>query len=59
MNNLNEEEIRLILFLLRTRLRYEARRDRRVIVNGQDIQNLKVRQLAALVEKLEDYQLSL
>jgi hypothetical protein len=55
---LTETEIRLMVFLLRTRLRYESQRRRNVVRDGVDIQYQKVRQLNDLMEKLEAMQLA-
>lgn len=59
VESLNSQEIKLCLFLARLRLRHESRRPRVVIVNGKDVQYEKVRELADLVEHLEEMQLAL
>lgn len=53
MAKLSGEDLRTLLYLVKNRLKYEARRQRTVIIDGQDQQNLKVWQLAELREKLQ------
>lgn len=58
MKDLNEKEIRLLLFLVRTRLKYESQRPRRLVKEGRDIQYEKVNELVVLRDKLEEIQLA-
>lgn len=53
MPKLTDSEYRILLYIVRNRLRYEAGRQKRLNQEGFDIQNEKVRELAALEEKLE------
>lgn len=52
MDKLSENEVGIILFCLRNRLRYESQR-KSFIKEGIDIQNLKVWELKELIEKVE------
>lgn len=52
MDELTEKELQSLISLVRTRLRYEARRPVKK-VNGIDLQQVKVLQLAGIAEKLE------
>lgn len=53
MEELTEEDWKIIFFLVRNRLKSEARRPKRINANGYDVQAYKVQNLAALQEKLE------
>lgn len=55
---LNEEEMKLLLYLVRNRLRYEAGRQAKFL-GGRDIQNDKTRALADLKDKIEEMLLAL
>lgn len=57
MAGLTEKELQQLVSLVRTRLRYEARRPSKMI-NGVDLQQMKVRQLAEIADKLEKEMLS-
>lgn len=52
MDELTDKELQAVIYLVRARLRYEARRKGKSI-DGVDLQSLKVRQLAEISEKLE------
>lgn len=52
MVELTNKELQAVIYLVRTRLRYEARRKGK-IQDGIDLQMLKVRQLAEIADKLE------
>jgi hypothetical protein len=54
--DLTSHELGILIFLVRNRLRNESKRKRRLNINGLDVQNLKVRQLADLLEKLQAIQ---
>lgn len=55
--DLTSEQIKLMLFLARNRLRYESRRPSRPKPGGTDVQQLKVWELSELVNALEEIQL--
>ena len=68
MEKFTDEELRLLIFLVRSRLNYEARRgrrpDQRVLARskktneGYDVQNLRTWTLSELLEKLEGVRLA-
>lgn len=51
--NFSREELRILAFLVRTRLRYESRRPA-FMKDGVDVQSEKVWELKELSEKLEE-----
>lgn len=54
MDELTDKEIQAVLYLVRARLRYEARRKGKISEEGVDLQQLKVLQLAEIADKLEE-----
>lgn len=55
--DLSPKELSILMFLVRKRLKEEARRPVRIGAKGEDRQNLKVRELSELLEHLEEIQL--
>ena len=53
MDELTDKELQAVIYLVRARLRYEARRKSKVVGEGVDLQQLKVWQLKEIAEKLE------
>ena len=53
MEELTENDLRILLFLVKNRLSYEARRKARFNQDGEDIQQKKVLELVDLRKKLE------
>lgn len=53
MDELTDKELQAVLYLVKARLRYEARRKGKITEEGVDLQQLKVLQLAEIAEKLE------
>lgn len=53
MGQLTDKELQIIISLISIRLRYEARRKSKIVSNGVNLTQLKVLQLADIVEKLE------
>lgn len=54
MVELTENDLRILLFLVKNRLSYEARRKARFNQDGEDIQQKKVLELVDLRKKLEE-----
>lgn len=50
----SEEEMRLLLFCVRNRLRYESGRQPHIVATGVDLQVRKIWNLVELREKLEE-----
>ena len=59
MDELNYEDLAMLLSIMSTRLKHEARRPPRYDSQGHDMQAYKVRMMAELVEKLERMKLAL
>ena len=57
MEELNDQDMDILMFLVHTRLKYEARR-KPYLKDGIDLTSLKVRELSALHEKLERIRLA-
>lgn len=53
MNELTDKELQSLISIVRTRLRYEARRKAKIVGDGKDLQQIKVLQLAEIADKLE------
>lgn len=53
MDELTDKELQAVIYLVRARLRYEARRKAKVTEEGVDLQQLKTLQLSEIAEKLE------
>ena len=58
MQELTEEDLTLLIYLVRNRIRYESQRHKRMY-QGKDVQNDKVYVLSDLRDKLEDMKLAL
>lgn len=54
MEALTDKELQTLISIVRTRLRYEARRGAKIVGDGTDLQQLKVWQLSEIAEKLEE-----
>lgn len=52
-NEFSQKDIEFLLAETRKRLRYEEKRNRPMIVDGVDIQKVKVRKMRQLIRKLE------
>lgn len=53
MDELTDKELQTLISIVRTRLRYEARRPKKLVGDGTDLQQLKVWQLNEIADKLE------